>query len=113
LNVRKGSRITLVTGATLALMAGISGSGHAAETRGTIATIYVAGGSGTFLDGGDRVECYDTRKDGYGIRASAYSPKGGETWRQYASFLGGKGDLRGAARPSGRGDRLSAGPSPP
>ncbi|MGW9427568.1 hypothetical protein ACWHA1_06410 [Streptomyces decoyicus] len=94
MKLRKGSRIATVAGATLALMAGISGSGHAAETLGTIETINVAGGSGTFLDGGDRVECYDTRKDGYGIRTYAYSPKGGETWVQYVSCLGGKGDLQ-------------------
>lgn len=87
--MRKTARAGLVAGVALAVTAGLGGSASA----GTIATIKVSGGTGKFLDYGDRVECHDTKADGYGVRTYAFSMKNGEEWMVTASCWGGKDDL--------------------
>ncbi|MEJ8669900.1 hypothetical protein WKI71_20245 [Streptomyces sp. MS1.AVA.1] len=87
--MRKAVRTGLVAGVAFAVTAGLAGSANA----GTIATIKVSGGTGKFLDYGDRVECHDTKADGYGVRTYAYSKVNGEEWMQVASCWGGKDDL--------------------
>ncbi|MFE0254625.1 hypothetical protein [Streptomyces sp. NPDC059010] len=87
--IRKTVRAGLVAGVALAVTAGLAGSANA----GTIVKIRVSGGTGTWLDYGDRVECHDTKADGYGIRTYAESKVNGEWWMQVASCWGGKDDL--------------------
>ncbi|MFI7410531.1 hypothetical protein ACIBU0_17895 [Streptomyces sp. NPDC049627] len=87
--LRKTFRTGLVAGVALAVTAGFAGSASA----GTIVKIRVSGGTGTFLDAGDRVECHDTKADGYGVRTYAESMVHGEEWMQTASCWGGKDDL--------------------